>query len=209
MTGYAICGLHRGGTSAVAGVLHHLGVYLGEEENFFPPSEHNPKGYFEDKRIVALHDQMMGGDWKNPDLVFKPVKKGSYEALLAEWQVHPLWAIKDPRLCFTVWLLAHAVKFTTDEPLKLVMVSREPECAAKSLFERGGHTEEEALEISERYYGAWRCVMETYEGARLAIWYDFLVTNPPLAVAEIAKFVGVPVTQEAIDFIDPKLRHHK
>lgn len=204
--GYAVVGLHRGGTSAVAGVLHHLGVYLGEEENFFPPSEHNPKGYFEDKRIVALHDQMLGGDWKDPTLDYEPFIE-DYRALLTEWQAHPLWAIKDPRLCFTLHALAEVVP-----GIRVILVSRSPRCAAESLYKRGGHEREEAEGISLLYDRFWRQIHDRPPvgcGEAVSIWYDFLVTNPPLAVAEMAKFIGVPVTQEAIDFIDPGLNHHK
>lgn len=48
----AVLGAYRGGTSCVAGVLHHLGVRMGDD--LAPADSINPTGYFECQRLLDL-----------------------------------------------------------------------------------------------------------------------------------------------------------
>src|SRR5262249_1740037 len=52
-----VLGMHRSGTSALAGMLHHLGVALGDE--LMPATADNPRGYWEHRDIVAINDRLM------------------------------------------------------------------------------------------------------------------------------------------------------
>lgn len=201
--GFAVVGLHRGGTSAVAGVLFHLGVYMGKD--LLPPSQHNPRGYFEDKRIVELHTDMMGQNWAHPNFLdgMSRLNYGlhalEYLELLEEWQEHELWAVKDPRLCYLLHHMPATIPFT-----KVIAVFRDPWSAARSLFKRGGHTEEEALAISLDYCKA---MFRNVPDSAFWVHYNDLIESPTEIVTKIAEFVGTEVTQEAIDFVDPELRH--
>src|SRR5207253_896281 len=49
-----ILGTFRSGTSAMAGALSRLGVYLGEDDDFFPANEFNEGGYYELKELQAI-----------------------------------------------------------------------------------------------------------------------------------------------------------
>jgi hypothetical protein len=46
-----VLGMHRSGTSALTGMLHHLGVALGE--HLMPASADNPRGYWEHSDVVS------------------------------------------------------------------------------------------------------------------------------------------------------------
>ncbi|HAQ67969.1 MAG TPA: hypothetical protein DCR70_09620, partial [Phycisphaerales bacterium] len=64
----AIAGMHRSGTSLIASMLGDAGVDLGR--NFIPANLHNQRGYFEDRRVVDLHDAILaanGTDWALTD----------------------------------------------------------------------------------------------------------------------------------------------
>jgi GT2 family glycosyltransferase len=50
-----VAGMHRSGTSMMAGLLARLGVRMGSE--LIAPDPHNPLGYFEDADIVGFHQQ--------------------------------------------------------------------------------------------------------------------------------------------------------
>ena len=50
-------GMHRSGTSALAGALHLTGFDLGQ--NIMPPADENPKGFFENQHIVDLNDRIL------------------------------------------------------------------------------------------------------------------------------------------------------
>src|SRR5580658_3168224 len=56
-TALVVLGMHRSGTSALAGMLHHLGVALGER--LMPASPDNPRGYWEHSEIVAINHRLM------------------------------------------------------------------------------------------------------------------------------------------------------
>ena len=70
-----VLGMHRSGTSALTGVLQKLGAELGEE--LLAPTPDNPKGYFENSRIVDVHESLLHGlarGWQDP------------RALSAQWR---------------------------------------------------------------------------------------------------------------------------
>src|SRR5689334_11506011 len=63
-TAIIVLGMHRSGTSALAGTLHHLGVELGE--HLMSASPDNQRGYWEHRDIVAVNHQLMaelGAAW--------------------------------------------------------------------------------------------------------------------------------------------------
>ncbi|MBD2871512.1 sulfotransferase family protein, partial [Paenibacillus sp. IB182493] len=64
---FLVLSLHRAGSSATAGVLHHLGIHMGDD--LLEPSTFNPKGYFENKKFVDINDHilaLLGGAWNSP-----------------------------------------------------------------------------------------------------------------------------------------------
>src|SRR5919106_6018808 len=64
--GICVLGMHRSGTSLVAGVLRLLGVDLGSDEEFLPPDSNNQSGYFELADLVEINDEILahyGGTW--------------------------------------------------------------------------------------------------------------------------------------------------
>jgi len=168
-------------------------------DDLWPPSIHNPKGYFEDKRITELHTAMMGGDWKEPTFYgVTYTQMQEHHALLEEFAKHEQWAIKDPRLCYLLPMLRGDVK--------VLAVLRDPYQCANSLFKRGGHTLEEARAISLRYLKA---MMQNVPDDALWVYYNDLVECSQVVVNDIADYLGVEVTQEAVEFVDKSLRHWK
>lgn len=51
-TAIIVLGMHRSGTSALTGVLGHLGVALPQD--LMAPTDMNAKGFFESNRITGL-----------------------------------------------------------------------------------------------------------------------------------------------------------
>src|SRR6185295_14229625 len=74
MTSTAVCvtGMHRSGTSVVAGALALLGASLGEPSRLLKAGADNPKGYFEIRAVVELDDELLahlGGAWDQPPVL--------------------------------------------------------------------------------------------------------------------------------------------
>lgn len=63
-----VLGMHRSGTSALAGALNLVGVNFGS--NLMPAqASENPKGYWEHLDIVRTHDDvftLFGASWDDP-----------------------------------------------------------------------------------------------------------------------------------------------
>lgn len=117
-TALIVLGMHRSGTSALAGVLGHLGAALPQD--LMAPSDMNAKGFFESNRITGLNDRLLaqaGFTWWDPRL-FPATWFGTPEAealldeavevLRADYGDARLFVMKDPRICrlLPFWIAA-------------------------------------------------------------------------------------------------------
>ena len=103
-----ILGMHRSGTSCLAGALEKAGVYLGDVSTNNP---HNLKGNRENPDIMKLNNDVLEynkGAWDDPpDPVLWPVHlKKERDRIIAGYKDAPLWGFKDPRVLLTLdgWL---------------------------------------------------------------------------------------------------------
>lgn len=104
-----ILGMHRSGTSALAGVLHTLGLHAGNK--LLPANDFNARGYFECADIVAAHDELLeslGSSWDDvrplPDgwqdsSAFREAKSRLLSVFNAEFGSAEVSVLKDPRIC--------------------------------------------------------------------------------------------------------------
>lgn len=67
----------------VSNALTNLGVYFGQEREFFPPDEKNPSGYFELKDQILLNRKLRQSFFLPP---------GSVETLPENWREYPFTA---------------------------------------------------------------------------------------------------------------------
>lgn len=142
-----VLGMHRSGTSAVAGVLHKLGVALGDE--LLPPTPGNPKGYFEHLRVLEAHEALLEalhGGWMDPrslpgGWLETAAARGARDVLaelVGELSADaPVAAVKDPRACRVVPLWLDVAARAGARPAALLVV-RHPDEVAASLEKRGG-----------------------------------------------------------------------
>lgn len=154
-----VIGMHRSGTSLVAGLLSRLGVYMGPKVQL--PKEGDPIqderlmrcGYGEAEEFVYLNDSLLmsaGGAWDDPEpflsrrsdcrFIRRCVTRlqrataGSlaWDYLAAmPWTYSGNWGWKDPRNTLTLpfWLALFP-------EATVIQVRRQPEAAAASLHRR-------------------------------------------------------------------------
>lgn len=165
-TAVLVLGMHRSGTSAASGVLQCLGVSLGRTVS--PPGPSNPRGYFENTRVMLFHEELLaalGRSWDDP----RPLPAGWDGAeALAPWRERllgllaeefgetRLWGVKDPRLCrlLPLWLPALG---EVGVAARAVVVLRHPGAVAASNGRRTGMPREQALALwLEHVLGAER-----------------------------------------------------
>jgi glycosyltransferase involved in cell wall biosynthesis len=214
-------GMHRSGTSAVAGVFSRLGVELGSE--LLRPAADNPKGFYEHERIVALHDEVLAtldSSWDDPrplpqgwarDPRLIPLRDRLRAILLAEFSGKPLWGFKDPRLCrlLPLWLpLLHDLLVRP----KFVLVVRNPWDAARSLRLRDGILQEQSSMLWLSHIVS--AEQNTRDRPRTVLFYDDLLSDWRAETARIQRELGLDlcalsgaVVREIEEFLSADLRH--
>lgn len=147
-----VLGMHRSGTSGVAGLLARMGAYPGPEDDLLVGPD-NPNGHYESGRLHGACLRRLaaaGGDWKRPPDEAPPAAVDAFRrevaALLDSFEPQRPWLIKEPRLC----LLARELLPLLTRPV-FVLVVREPHAVADSLAARDGFARADALALWERY----------------------------------------------------------
>ena len=174
-----VLGGHGTGTSAVAQILHHLGINMGTR---LVPNR------FEDWDLKNLFREVYHCRPANLD---EPVanREGNN------------WGFKEPRLCemldkFTSVLERLSVKN------RLIAVRRDIDATAKSITRM---LKEEEWK-PHRMLAEWQRKemekqLDTYYGPVYDVCYETLIKDPGVHVNSLASWVGVPVTENAIECI--------
>ena len=140
----AIAGMHRSGTSMVAKLLQHAGLYLGADRDLMPPAEENPEGFYEHLGFVQLNDEVLnaaGAGWDCPAAAgirlegpgirhLSRPRPGSGRVRLRSAGA---WGWKDPRNSLTIPFWRSALG-----PLRTIVVIRNPLEVIISLHRRNG-----------------------------------------------------------------------
>ena len=150
--GVIILGMHRSGTSCLAGMLQGAGFFAGKVTLW---DRHNRKGNREDPRINGLNElvlQISGGSWNAPParIHWTPQAALERDGLLQAFAgSRAPWMFKDPRTLLTLpfWLDAGYM------PRRLG-IWRDPLSVAQSLATRNGLPIARGLELWAAYNGA-------------------------------------------------------
>jgi hypothetical protein len=177
-----VLGMHRSGTSAVAGVLNAMGAFVGGPEALTKRSWENACGFFERQDARKICDTLLhrsGADWWrisafDPESVPHSVLKeqtAEIRRLLAELDTHGTWTLKEPRLCL---VLSIFLRFLRDPVI--VQVVRNPIEVARSLRFRNGVPTRAGLALWEAYNVS--CLRQAADLPRVVVNYDALVSDP-------------------------------
>jgi len=218
-----VLGMHRSGTSALTWLLGRLGAALPGDA--IEASGDNARGYWESQALVTADDQLLRvvrSSWFDPRTLdfsrlsadgLRSRKNRIREAIESAWGDAPLLAIKDPRQCRCVPVIADVLGEMGIEPRALLML-RNPAEIARSLASRDGTTPAYAHLLWLRHMidaeRATRGLM------RVVVDYDGMLDDWRGMIARIAPLAGRDGWQpDAADdaainaFLDPGLRHHR
>ena len=204
-----VMGMHRSGTSAIAGLLHTNGIVMGEDPFFQPrPSQENPAGYFEDVRFRQINDRVLMqhghvvSSWDMPaDAPYWMADTETYADATTLVQSmndkYPMWGWKDPRnsLTWPFWssVLDNLGLLGTS---KLIATIRDHDQIARSMIARGNEgTEEYFRALSKEYLS---CIRQ----ARPDEFIPFDAS--PGLISHVLNGIGIPITD--LSFLDPELR---
>lgn len=198
-TAILVLGMHRSGTSALTRVLNLLGAAL--PRHVLEPGPGNEAGFWEPKRIVDLHEQMLaeaGSTWddrRKLDLATQlPVGrldhyKTKIRRLIGEeYGEAPLFVLKDPRICRFVPLYRDLLE-NMGMAVRPILMFRSPLEVAASLAARDGLP----AEVSHLYW--LRHVLDaeadTRTLSRAVMSYDELLTNWRSVIEASAATLGI------------------
>lgn len=214
-----LLGMHRSGTSALAGLLQSQGFLAPQDVPL--ADANNPSGYWEPQRIVACHTALMEQlrtSWDDPLLIEQgfsgerlPAAMEQLEEALeqafppAGRKADAVALVKDPRQCRLqqVWntlLQAHQIDAAA------VLIVREPLAVVRSLQRRDQLPVNRALLLWLQY--TLEAERHTRHLPRLLLTYQQLLSDPLTVLARCRQFWPQKSWQSGDHFwIDPSLDH--
>ncbi|HZB42358.1 MAG TPA: hypothetical protein VE487_15400 [Ilumatobacter sp.] len=198
--------MHRSGTSLLAGVVDALGFHGGPRATMLTPDQFNRDGYWEQRPIVELHDEVLlrlGGFASAPptDTTLEPNLAREVgpriERTIADFE-RP-WFVKDPRQV----LLLDAWDAALGDRAFAVIASRCPQDVIRSLRHRNGYSVQLAGGLWEHYT---RALLSSARGRRCyVVQYDDLLNRRGDVITDLAVVLSNevsldgPIQQSAID----------
>jgi hypothetical protein len=217
-----VLGMHRSGTSAIAGTAIRLG--LAPPRTMLPPSSDNPSGFYESNLVASFNNSLLqsaGCDWANC-LSFDParfdaatragVSAGTLDIVRREFGNAREFLVKDPRLCVTlpIWLPAFDAAGAT---VSVLLVIRHPAEVVWSLSRRNGLPD--SITAPLWLHHVLEAERLTRSLPRAVVAYDDLMRDWRGCMTHAGRMAGIAwpgglsTTQSGIDgFLDRSLRHH-
>ncbi len=205
MTVIAILGMHRSGTSCLAGSMEAWGLPLGK---VMTSSPYNKLGNRENPHIFNLHEAVLtdnGGSWQNP-LPVTAWRTERLDALGAIIEKYPakLWGFKDPRALF---LLDGWYRIIPKSRFRYVATFRHPMAVAQSLESRNQMPIDRGLALWSCYNRRLLTLMEELDIP--LVNFDVSDSAYSRRIAMICQGLGLGFEEPEIPFRDPALISHR
>ncbi|MHB8827493.1 MAG: sulfotransferase family protein [Acidimicrobiales bacterium] len=214
--GVLVIGMHRSGTSALAGALVGLGLDAGVTSSLMAPDEGNPEGYFEQWPIVEFDEEILlrfGGRWDSPPVLpanwISDDDRARAAELYSTLYSSENYVMKDPR----VSLLLDLWRESAPRVPSAVFIVRDPMQVAWSLAKRDQIPVSTGLALWSAFN---RAALEGMAGLRVHVCsYEDLVERPgevlPGLAATLSAWGELPEDADvasALARINPQLRRN-
>ena len=194
--GILITGMHRSGTSMIAGLVEKMGVnQLGKKPML--AAADNRDGFYEDIELVEISDEIMRAfnatwdvptvgsksDMKMQNLTESIIRQARKDVFQLRQDVGEPWFIKDPRICLTLneWRRILLLR------IPVIFIVRNPHDVASSLMQRSAMNPRRALALWYRYNSA--LLRSVDRDQILVLDYDLTCNKPGAAQAAVESFL--------------------
>lgn len=215
-----ILGMHRSGTSALAGMLHSNGIVMGREKDFYPPPmKENPKGFYENVRFRRLNDKLLAEvDYRvksfSPEIPKVPITENKKLRQLMKDTIHEYdkefrdWGWKDPRtsLVFETWMdVMEEMGVARD--VRAIICLRPSSDVANSMRVRGnkekykGQFSKLAIEYTSRAVAALNVIRPVVPV--ITVNFSQLINETLFTAEQLEELLETEINDTS--FIDPKI----
>ena len=196
-----ILGMHRSGTSMIAGLITKMGISMGDDLLGKNPS--NPFGHFEDRDFYNINREVLSkanGSWDNPpneknilaqaDLFNKRIEK----LIKKKNNNRDIWGWKDPRTSLTIklympYLINPYFIFCHRQDVKI----------AESLKRRDDFEIQKGLDLTNIYNDRIKNFFQEYENfKKIDLYYEEFFAHPRQNIRKIVDFLSLEISKENI-----------
>jgi len=210
----AVIGLHSSGSSALAGVLHHLGMHLGNKLVGYYGSDPNKSCGFEAVGLVKLCERAMPFPRATIVIAAQPefarrLKRFCNEKRREANTKGTLAAIKYPQLCRAG---EHLINIFGNK-LRVIRIDRPLEESIASICRRYPKKEPQQLRLHQEWLLAGRDELygQLTDKQRITVQYADLLENPSREVERLISFLSIRPTAaqiaKAVDYVKPEQQH--
>ncbi|MDF3863362.1 rhamnan synthesis F family protein [Pseudomonas denitrificans (nom. rej.)] len=211
-----VLGMHRSGTSAITRGLLALNVDLGE--NLTPAvAGNNDKGFWEDREVVAINDQLLeqlDASWDSLALIDPSLAPDLQDRAVQYLEEHfrrsPLLGLKDPRISrlLPFWQI---VLQRVEAEVAYVICVRHPLSVAQSLAARDDFSLAKSLGLWHQH--SLESLLQTGNTTRTVLSFENLMSDPEGQLMRLARQLDLqPAGREQLDeylhdFLSDHLQH--
>lgn len=202
-----VMGGPRAGTSLCAGIIHNLGVHMGDDLG--DVNDWNPLGFYEDGEFSDIYSRMCFGDGTGSIDAYMPVSASlgglsEIHSNAIARRCHRSWGVKSARLCYVLKDFISACPL----PIKVIRMDRNENEMVASWQARSGVSVSVAKATIGNAKAATEKAINECRPSVLTIRFDDLVNNPTTAVKSISMFLDVPYNKSALKLVEPSLRRY-
>ncbi len=199
-----VFGMHRSGTSALAGALRLCGLTV--PNTLVPPNDANLRGFWESQPIKSFNDDLLGSlglSWhsleaREPETLERAMgeqtRKLASAILREEFPPDSHIVIKDPRLCRLLPLWRPIVQEASARVASMIII-RSPAQVARSLYRRNEIDLHHGMLLWLRYL--LDAELDTRGSNRSFTSYTSLVGGPAEAVRSLGIALNLPINPDA------------
>lgn len=192
-----IYGMHRSGTSAIAGFVHSCGATIGEKK--MRADKDNENGYFENLEVFYLNNEILNFNntyWADQERLAQSInietnqsfRKKAIEVIRSEFAEESLILIKDPQLSFTQAIWKEALE-TLDYEIFSIICIRNPFEVAESLRKRNGFSLKRSHSLYFSYLSS--AILNCQKHDLLLVDYKEVIEDPLGVVQKLKLKISV------------------
>lgn len=209
----AVIGLHSSGSSCLAGVLHHLGVNMGDKLGGYWGGDPDGQCGFEAAGLAALCEAAIPFPKvkmvQPRQVVWRSLRQWINQRRQRAVSKGTIAGGKYPQLC----RMGHQLRNVCGKHLRIVNISRPLEESIESIIRRCPDRSPEDLAEHQTWLDGGRddLLAATPPEHQITVEYADLLANPRREISRLVRFLDLKVTKgqfrKARDYVKPEMRH--